>query len=176
MGGSLQDQLLKAGLVDSQKARQARTEKRKQGRQQHGGAADADRLAAQQALAEKAERDRELNRRRQEEARRKALAAEITELVRVHRIPREGGDRPYNFTDGKLVKRIYVTEAQQRQLANGQLAIVRQGDGYELVSAEVAERIRAREGASLVLLNPAKTRDEEDEAYAEYKVPDDLIW
>jgi len=168
--------LLKAGLVDSQKARQATAEKRKQSRQQHGTSPDRDRLAAQQALAEKAERDRELNRRRQEEARRKAVAAEIAELVRAHRVSRDGGEVPYNFADGKLVKRIYVTETQRRQLAGGQLAVVRQGEGYDLVPLDVAEKIRARDGAGLVLLNQPKAEEEQDEAYAAYRVPDDLMW
>ena len=60
MGNSLQEQLLKAGLVSAHQARQNRTEKRKQDRQPSRGEADADRLAARKAQAEKAERDRML--------------------------------------------------------------------------------------------------------------------
>jgi hypothetical protein len=83
---------------------------------------------------------------------------------------------PYNFADGKLVKRIYVTETQRRQLAGGQLAVVRQGEGYDLVPLDVAEKIRARDGAGLVLLNQPEAEEEQDEAYAAYRVPDDLMW
>jgi hypothetical protein len=176
MGGSLRDQLLKAGLVDPRKARQAEAEKRKQGRQQRSGTPEAERVAAQQALAEKAARDRELNRRRQEEARRKALAAEVADLIRSHVIARDGGDVRYSFADGQVLKQIYVTRAQQHQLATGQIGIVRHGEGYALVAAAVAEKVRARDQASLVLLNATDAGEDADDPYAAYKVPDDLMW
>ncbi len=113
MGSSLQEQLLKAGLVSEQKVRQARTDKRKQGRQPGGRTADPGQVAAQKARDEKAERDRDLNRKREEAARRKAVTAEVVEIIRSHRVPRDTGDTAYHFVDGKMVRRIYVT-AEQR--------------------------------------------------------------
>lgn len=176
MGGSLQDQLLKAGLIDSRKAKQVETDKRKQGRQQRGGSADRDRPAVQQALAEKTARDRELNRRREEEARRRAVAAEVEDLIRTHRVQTDRGDLTYNFADGQVVKRVSVTPDQRRQLANGQLAVVRDGAGYALVPVEIAQRIRARDEACIVLLNQPDAREDPADPYAQYKVPDDLMW
>ncbi len=174
MGSSLQEQLLKAGLVSEQKARQTRTEKRKQGRQP-GGGADANRAAAQKAQAEKAERDRELNRKREEAARRKALTAEVVEIIRSHRVARDTGDTAYHFIDGKMVRRIYVTAEQQRQLVAGQLAVARLGQRYELLPLEAADKVRARDEGFLVPPTPPSA-SEEDEAYAQYRVPDDLMW
>jgi uncharacterized protein YaiL (DUF2058 family) len=176
MGSSLQEQLLKAGLVSEQKVRQARTDKRKQGRQPGGGAADEQRAAAQKAQAEKAERDRELNRKREEAARRKALTAEVVEIIRSHRLPRESGDTAYHFIDGKMVRRVYVTAEQQRQLAAGQLAVARLGQRYELLPLEAADKIRARDESFLVPPTPPSAAEQEDEAYAQYRVPDDLMW
>lgn len=176
MGNSLQDQLLKAGLVSAHQARQTRTEKRKRDRQPSRGTADAERVAAQRAQAEKAERDRELNRRREEAARRKAAAAEAAEMIRTHALPRTQGETAYHFIDGKLVKRIYVTADQHRQLTAGQLAVARLGQRYELVPLAVAEKIRSRDERFVV---PPTTRDNpepEDDAYAAYPVPDDLMW
>jgi uncharacterized protein YaiL (DUF2058 family) len=178
VGRSLQDQLLKAGLVTEQQAKQVRSSKRKKSKQGGGKSkpvAEA-RKQMQSAAVEKARRDRELNRRLQEEARRKAQENELRQLIHTNRIPRGEGDVPYSFLDRGNVKRIYVTADQQRRLAKGRLAIVRQDTGYELVLPEIAERIRDRDSSLIVLLNrPGDDRDEDD-AYADYKVPDDLIW
>lgn len=172
---SLKDQLLKAGLADAKKARRAEHEKRQMAKDPN--AETAEKLAAK-ALAEKAERDRELNRQQQEEKEKRALAAQIRQLIERHRIPRQGGDVSYQFTDAKKIKKLYVTAAQQSQLANGQVAIVRLGEGYELVPTVVAEKIRQRDEAPVVLLNTRKAvaAGDEDDPYAAYQIPDDLMW
>jgi hypothetical protein len=174
MSSSLRDQLLKAGLVNAHRARQ--TERRKQGRQERGGRPAPGGPGPEQARAQKAERDRELNRQRQAEAQRKALAAEVADLVRAHRVSPEGGEVAYHFTDGKTVRRLYVTPAQQGQLAAGHLAIVRDGRGYALVPADAAEKIRARDEACVVVLNRPGPEGEADDPYAGYTGPDDLMW
>lgn len=172
---SLKDQLLKAGLADAKKARRAEHEKRQMAKDPN--AETAEKLAAK-ALAEKAERDRELNRQQQEEKEKRAVAAQIRQLIERHRIARQGGDVSYQFTDAKKVKKLYVTPAQQAQLANGQVAIVRLGEGYELVPTVVAEKIRQRDEACVVLLNTRKpvAAGDEDDPYAAYQIPDDLMW
>ena len=53
MGNSLQDQLLKAGLVDKNKANQAKKEHRKKARQQRQGEAKQAASAQHQAQSEK---------------------------------------------------------------------------------------------------------------------------
>jgi uncharacterized protein YaiL (DUF2058 family) len=178
VGNSLQDQLLKAGLVNEQQVKQARSSKRKKGKGRSGKGmpGDEERRRMQQAAAEKARRDRELNRQRQEEAKRKAEANELRQLIHTHRIPRGEGDVAYSFLDGGNIKRIYVTADQQRRLANGNLAIVRQDTGYELVLPEIAERVRNRDARLIVVLNKPGEDGAQDDAYADYKVPDDLLW
>lgn len=178
MGNSLQDQLLKAGLVDEQQIKRVRSSKRKQSKQD-GGRVKAEtegRRRAQQAAAEKARRDSALNRQRQEEARRKAEANELRQLIHTNRIPRGEGDIAYSFLDGGNIKRIYVTTDQQQQLAQGNLAIVRQDTGFELVSPAIAARVRARDERLIVLLNQPGDAGDADDAYADYKIPDDLMW
>ena len=71
MNNPLQEQLLKAGLVTKkqvQKAQQDKNRKNKQQRSSKVKTADETRLKVQQASEEKAKRDRELNRRKQEQA------------------------------------------------------------------------------------------------------------
>ncbi len=178
MSNSLQNQLLKMGLVDEKKVKQAKKEKHKQAKQQSKKAVVVDEASrlAQQAAAQKAERDRELNRQRKEEAERKALAAQVRQLIEVNRLPRGEGDIAYNFSDDNKVKRLYVTEQMQRQLGLGRLAIVRLDEQYELVPTAVAEKIRQRDESCVILCNEPEAKSEEDDPYADYQIPDDLMW
>ena len=180
MGNSLSDQLLKAGVVSKGKAKKARHEqkgKRKSGAQ---GVEDEAKAAAQRAAAEKAERDRELNRRREEEKREREIVAQIRQMILANRQPKASGHdgEAYNFTDGTKVKRIHVTAEVADGIAKGRLAIVRLDQGYEVVAAPVAEKIRERDGGYIVLLNAAKetATPDEDDPYADYQIPDDLMW
>ena len=64
---SLQDQLLKAGLVDKHKAKLASKEKQKQAnlaRKSGGKTVDAAKATARQRHAEKVEKDRKLNQKK----------------------------------------------------------------------------------------------------------------
>lgn len=176
---SLQDQLLKAGLADAKKAKQIKKEKRKQARQVPKGqqAVDETKLAAKQSMAEKAERDRELNRQRQAEAEQRAIAAQIKQLIAVNKVSRGEGDVAYQFAHGKKVKKLYVTSLLQEQLSKGLLAIVEYEDSYELVPAKVAEKISQRDAQRVLVKNDAsKEVIDEDDPYADYQIPDDLMW
>ena len=176
---SLQDQLLKAGLVDNKKANKIKKDKYKQAKQKQKHkivAADEAKLAVQRAQAEKLERDRQLNQQHKAEAERKAIAAQVRQLVEMNRQPRDDGNLPYSFTDGKLVKRIHVNETQLKQLSNGRLCIIEQNQEYQLIPTLVADKIRLRDQTTRILSNQPSEAPEEDDPYADYKVPDDLMW
>ncbi|MYM63020.1 DUF2058 domain-containing protein [Pseudomaricurvus sp. HS19] len=176
---SLQDQLLKAGLVDQKKAKALGKEKRKQAKQQPKGHTQEDeaKLAARKALEEKSARDRELNQQRQAEADRKAIQAQIQQLISINRIDRQQGEVAYQFADGKTIKKLYVTDKLQQQLGAGQIAIVRFGGDYQLIPAAVADKIRQRDESAIVLHNQRSSAvAEEDDPYADYQIPDDLMW
>jgi uncharacterized protein YaiL (DUF2058 family) len=179
VASSLQEQLLKAGLVSEQQAKQARSGKKKTGKQtgRRPGVADEEtRRAAEAARAEKARRDRELNLQRQQEAQRRAQEHETRQLIHTHRVVREGGDLAYNFADGSALKRLYVNRDQHARLVDGRLAIVRQDTFYEIVPAEIAERLRARDVTVVLVWNQRGQEADSDDPYAEYQVPDDLMW
>lgn len=182
MSSSLQDQLLKAGVANEQqakKARKAKVERRKHQEKARKGAppaSAAERERLRQAQAEKAARDRALNLQRQEATTRRARAAEVRQLVEAHRQPREGGDVPYHFVDDAVVRRIHVTKAMHERLGRDQLAVVRYGDGYEVVPVAAAEKIKARDPAAVIPPNPPAAPLPEDDPYAGYEVPDDLLW
>ncbi len=176
---SLQEQLLQAGVVDKKKAQQLKKEKRKQARQQPKGEPqiDENRQQAKRALAEKAERDRATNREQQAAAEKKAIQAQVIQLIQMNRVARGGGEINYQFVDGKKIKKLLVTPRLQQQLSSGQLAIVRFKGGYELVPAAVAEKISQRSDNTIALLNTRSEASEaEEDPYAAYQIPDDLMW
>jgi len=180
MGNSLFDQLKQAGLVDEKKASKLKQEQRKTGKQQKGKKAritDENKLRAQQAVAEKAARDRVLNKERNKAADRKAVAAQINQLIEMNRVADRDGEIAFNFTDDGKVQRIYVSEEIHQQLGRGYLAVARFVDRYELVPVPVAERIKLRDESRILVCNTPKADTiDEDDPYADYKVPDDLMW
>ena len=178
---SLQDQLLKAGLVDKKKANKASKEKRKSQKLQNKSkevVVDETKEAAAKARSEKFERDKQLNEERKAAAEVKAIAAQIKQLIAMNRQPKGGGDDAvgYNFTDGKHIKKIYVTALTQKQLANGRLAIAKLGEDYEIVPAVVADKIKQRDETVVLSQQAVNTDVEEDDPYADYQIPDDLMW
>jgi uncharacterized protein YaiL (DUF2058 family) len=178
---SLQEQLLKAGMVDEKKAKKLKQEKRKQAKQPKGTVVvNESKEAAKRALAEKAERDRELNRLRQAEADKKAIHAQIVQLITLNRIDRNKGEIAYQFTDGKKIKKVFVDSLLQTQLVKGIIALAKLNDGYELVPAAIAEKIAQRDPSVILVHNTMAASTaaavEEDDPYAAYQIPDDLMW
>ncbi|MGZ8181391.1 MAG: DUF2058 domain-containing protein [Methylobacter sp.] len=177
---SQQEQLLKSGLVSAAQAKSVKSDKRKQTQQQRKNkveVVDEAKELAQKAQAEKIERDRELNQLRRQQEEQKELAAQIKQIIELNRLPRDADGLAYNFTDDNKVKRLYVSAAMRDQIAEGRQAIVKFGQHYEVVSAEVAKKIQSRDAASVVVFNGQNTAaDVVDDPYAAYQVPDDLIW
>ena len=179
---SLQDQLLKAGLVDKKTAKQIDKDKRKQKKVANKSSApqvDETKLAAERARAEKAERDRALNAQRQAAAQQKAIAAQIKQLIERNKQPKGANgkdDVAYHFTFEKKVKKIYVSSAVQEHLTAGRLLIVGEGEHFELVPKVVAEKIAERNPNMVVQPPEGSTAVDEDDPYAEYQIPDDLMW
>jgi hypothetical protein len=187
---SLKDQLLNAGLIDKTKAAKIEQEQRKQAHQKTAKAqkqakksgevvVDEAKLLAEKVLQEKAERSKELNRIQREQAEHKAIQAQIKQLISINSIDRKRGDLAYQFADGSKIKKIYLTKTLQDQLAYGIIVLVKLGDGYELVPKQVAEKIAQRDAACILVQNTGSIEQaavEEDDPYADYKIPDDLMW
>jgi len=176
MGNSLLDQLKKSGLVDEKKANKAQKAKHKQAKKQRQNRAiDEDKLQLQQQQIEKVKRDRELNLQRKREADKRAIQAQIRQLIELNQVIDYDGDIAYNFTDNNIIKSIYLSEQVHRQLNRGQLAIVKLGHNYKLVPTAVAEKISQRDEETIIQCNKPQQESEDDD-YADYKVPDDLMW
>ena len=179
MSLSLRDQMLKARLVNEKQVKQATKEQKRQQRLEKKGAVAVDetqRQAALKAMAEKQQRDQELNREQQEKAERKAQIAQIRQLIENARLPKLNSEDYYNFVDHKKVKRIAVNDMIRNKLSSGSLAIVKHGGGYEIVPREAALKIQERDAQRIVLLNVVSEAASDDDPYAAYQIPDDLMW
>lgn len=180
MGNSLQEQLLQAGLVDEAKLKKAKQQKHKQKRKARPTAkppTSAEETERRRLKAEKAAHDRELNQQRNEVRRQREVAAQVRQLVRDHRVPRSTSDDDvaFNFQNKEKIKRLFVSPEQHKKISAGQLVIVNDNGNFELVPPAVAEKIRQR-NPSLVIDLPDDSNSDTDDAYADFKVPDDLMW
>jgi uncharacterized protein YaiL (DUF2058 family) len=179
MRNPLQEQLLKAGLVNKAKAAQVVRDQAKQRQGKVPAAPSAEQKDVQRLQAERAERDRALAAERNAQARTAEQQAQIRQIVEMHKVKREG-EIAYRFTDGDLIRSLLVNEALRAQLAAGTLAIVRHDQGYELLPRAAVEKVRARDAATIVLDHgQAQATDvagEDDEYYRQFVVPDDLVW
>ena len=181
---SLQEQLLKAGLVDKKGANKAKKDRQKQSKAARNTSARAVRrkpTAAQQAQAKRVERDRKLNQQKQKQTEQKAVFAQIKQLITLNKVDRGTGEIAYSFVYKNRVRKIYVTDTIKQQLSLGRLAIVRlvlkSETLFEIVPAAVAVKIAQRDEQSVVQLNLATDKSEnEDDRYADYQIPDDLTW
>ncbi len=172
--GSLQEQLLKAGLASKQQLKQARKQKGKQRKQ---GRADEEislaRAYAEKQRLEKQERDRELNRKREEERRRREINQQVGQLVATHRQNAPEAEISRFFEYGGKIRKLFVTPAQQKALNQGRMGIVQHRGQYHLLAVDVYRKIEAlKPSAAAFLLDP----DEIDPAEEEFPVPDDLMW
>src|ERR1700759_1011244 len=164
MNSSLRDQLLAAGLVSQKQARQAehQEQQRQRGFRKQPNAAQPRpqqkspggmgqhpqprrpapppspaKIEAQQAQAAKAARDKELNRRREDKAVRRARIAQIEQIVEQNRLPRLETEDYYSFIDGKKIRRMSFDAQRREQLTNQTLKIVRYRGHYAVVPAEI---------------------------------------
>lgn len=179
MSNSLQNQLKKMGLVTDAQAKKAKKEQRKKSREKRNSktaVVDESKRIAKESKEKNTERDRQLNLKKTAEAEKRAIAAQIRQLIEINRISIDDGDDPYNFTDGNKVKKIYVTGIIKENIVKGRLSIVRFGDGYEVVPSPVAEKINCRDSESIIVSNSRQETVDIDDEYSEYKIPDDLMW
>ena len=195
MKGSLQDQLLGAGLIKKQAANNIKTAKKKQVKKSietktelKNEAAEA----AEKARLEEQQKSQALNAQRKQEADEKAAQAQIKQMIKINSIAKidrkvdEDSQLVYNFTDESKIKTMLVSPENHKLISKGIVAIAKLDvdnteSQYYLIPAEAARKIIERDSSSIVLLNEfSKSVDDKDEdiedPYAGFEVPDDLMW
>ena len=185
---SLQEQLLKAGLTTKQKARQANTDKRKKNKQKRSGAnveagvEEQVKNSVNEAKLEKHRKDQELNAAKQKALAEKEANLRIKQILTHHQIKDIAGEVAYNYTFDNKVKKLHVDEKTHTALSNGRLAVCGLADSNEeslifVVTRETADKV-AELAPSVVLVRNERTEEQvdEDDPYAEFQIPDDLMW
>ncbi|KAJ9430007.1 DUF2058 domain-containing protein [Pantoea sp. YR343] len=175
---TLQEQMLKAGLVSSKKMDKVQRTAKKSRVQ-----AREAREAVEENKKAQLERDKQLSEQQKQATLAKEYKAQVKQLIEMNKIDISKGNIGFNFTDNNLIKKIDVDKLTQTQLVNGRLAIARlnvdsNGESqYAIIPASVADKIAQRDTSSIVL-NSALSQEEQDEddPYADFKVPDDLMW
>lgn len=181
---SLQDQLLKAGLTTKQKARQANSDKRKKNKQKRSGANVEVSLQekVKQDLAktqqEKKLKDNALNDEKKKQLATKEQQLRIIQILEHHQIKSGQGELEYNYTFNDKIKKLYLDAITHKALVNGRLALCGQEDITYIVTSETAAKL-AELDPDVILLKNEKIIEEqvdEDDPYADYQIPDDLMW
>jgi uncharacterized protein YaiL (DUF2058 family) len=182
----LQDQLLKAGLVKKQQLAQVVRQQQKARDGKAPAPADVEHVDAERLRAEKVERDRQLEAERRAAKEAAERADRVRQIVENHRV-RGGDDSDYRFQDGERILSLRITDKQRPLLARGVLAIVRDGAGHTLVTADTAARLRAIDPAVICVdhgatagtappSSPLADPDSDEAYYQRFQVPDDLVW
>ena len=200
--GSLQDQLLEAGLATPEQLRKARAEQRRERRREPRGrrdAQDASRTPPGRRPPGRGRKAPEPSARPDRgggEGKRPggsppgvdtsvpALNLRIRELLDRHAVNDRNAEIAFNFTRENTVRRVYVTDEQRRKLAAGELALVGFRRRHHVVPAGVADEIQALRPIVFVHRAAGAGADApagdavsaEDDPYRDFPVPDDLHW
>ena len=185
MSKSLQEQLLKKGLISDKKSKAASKDKYntlKSKRRKKGDSAPQEQSTIQKARLQQKARDRELNLQRKIQADQKALSAQIIQLIGQYKLERESAELEYNFSDRNIVKKILVTQNMLKEISLGRLCITRFGESYEVIPKPIADKIRERDLSVIVVYNQEEQNqhsadtDSNEVYYAQFEIPDDLTW
>ncbi|MEE9327649.1 MAG: DUF2058 domain-containing protein [Cocleimonas sp.] len=190
MAGSLQDQLLGKGLIKKQDANNIQTAKKKavkQSRKNNTQLVNEAAELAKDAQKKQRQQSQTLNEQQKSKAKKKSLLAQIRQIIElniIHNAPKKMSEDAllaYNFSDANKIKTLYISPQNQDLINRGKIAIAKlhnnSNDSYHLIPAEAAIKIKERDDQSIVLLND-KISDEgnDDDPYADFEVPDDLMW
>lgn len=175
---ALQAQLLKAGLVDNKKAK--KLTKQVQHEQRTGQNDDAGLKAEiDRAKQEKIAKDQALNLEKQKILEEKALKASIIQMIKQHKVKDINGDVTYQFIDEGKIKKVYLSQQVYNALVSGSLVIAKDQDNYAYLPKALADKIDQKMQGFILVNNNTENNDQttdEEDPYAAYVIPDDLMW
>ncbi len=181
---SLQDQLLKAGLTTKQKTRQANSDKRKKNKQKRSGVSHGASLQeqVQQDLvknqADKLAKDNALNDEMKQQKLAKEQHLRIKQILEHHQIKNVFGESEYNYTFESKIKKLALDSQTHKALVNGRLALCGLDDKTYIVTSETAAKLAELDSKIILVQNDIVETEGVDETdpYADYQIPDDLMW
>lgn len=178
--GSLQDQLLKAGLTSSHKMKVAKTQERKASKKKKKGAtsnpSDLQKHIAQ-TKAEQVKKAAELNVQKQAGLKEKEQVARVKQILEHHNQDEISGNVTFNFTFENKIKDLDVDKIIHQQLVKGLLAICYLEGKFYVLPDEPARKIAEVDEKYIVLhaISDSEQKDDND-PYADFEIPDDIMW
>ncbi|MGO4549550.1 DUF2058 domain-containing protein [Lysobacter sp. 2RAF19] len=181
-GNPLQEQLLKAGLVKKSKLAEVAREQNKARHAKAPPEPSEIQREADRARAQKVEADRALAAERKAQSRITELRAQARQIIEDRKVPRTG-ESEYRFTADGAIRTLLVNDDLRKKLSTGALVIARLGDRYELLPRAAGDKVRERDASMIVLdhgekagAEPSAENSDDDAYYAQFQIPDDLIW
>ena len=132
-----------------------------------------------QAKQEKLAKDQALNQEKQNLLEEKALKASIIQMIKQHKIKETEGDVAYQFIDENKIKKVYLSQQVYNALVSGSLVIAKDQESYACLPKALAERIDQKMQGFILVNNNTENNDQttdEEDPYAAYVIPDDLMW
>ncbi len=166
MSDSLREQMLRAGFKETTKPKPKQNKKnasqpKRNKANNRAGPSSLERanIAEREAIAEK-----------------KRIKAEIKAIIEADKIEKTSGETAHSYIVGKRIKQMFVTDEIQAKLVSGELVITRLNGSTYLVPAETGERVRGLNPDWVIIKPGEENAGDEDDEYADYRVPDDLKW
>ena len=189
MRNSLQEQLLKVGLVSEKqqgkspthhkKSKASRDSKR---RELHSGLPVKPHTSAQQkshsphsALSPCVTPQPTTPSPARDKLPVEELNRQIRILLKEHRQNDDTGEAPFYFPREGRIKKLFVTEEQRTKLIAGELAVAGYQRRHHVIPVSVAEKILALREEIFIFRADLNSPENENIA-PEHAIPDDLIW
>lgn len=181
MSSSLKDQLIQAGLVSKKQAHEVRRKKPKGRAANKAKTVEQKQRASELAAldAHKRERDKALNAQREAQRKAREQAEWVRQMLSSHAIKKQPpgeDDVAFHFSLDSTVAHLYVAAEQRAQLAAGQIGIVKFDGQYHLLPKTIVARVAERVPKRCWVPEASDDKPDEDDPYANYQVPDDLMW
>ncbi len=174
---ALQAQLLKAGLVDNKKAK--KLSKQAVHEQRTGQSNEAELKAKiEKDQQEKLAKDQALSLEKKLALDEKTLRSSVIQMISHHKIKETDGDVTYQFIDDSKIKKVYINQQIYNALVSGSLVVAKDHDRYAFLPKALAERINEKLTGFILVNNSENTAEvtDEEDPYAAYVIPDDLMW
>lgn len=166
MKGSLQEQLLKSGLIDEERLNSVKKPAKRPAKKKRKPPAKAKQHTApvKPAIQEDPKKLKELR-------------VEVKKLLRSHKLNDKAGEIAYNYTINNQVKRFFVNEKQQKGLIEGTLAIANWNEiSYLIPSDSIKELHALYPKLDITVAETQSNTIDENDPYADYAIPDDIKW
>lgn len=174
---ALQAQLLKAGLVDNKKAKKLSKQAVHEKRTGESNEAEIKAKIAQDQQSKLA-KDQAIEEEKKAQRAEKELKSAVIQMIAQHQIRDTDGDMSYQFIDENKIKKVYINQQIYNALVAGSLVIAKEAESYAFLPKALAERINSKLKGFIIVNNSEKNEaiTEEDDPYAAYVIPDDLMW